>query len=179
MFEVFVLAIALSMDALAVSIGVGIKERKSIKMVALKSALFFGFFQALMPLIGYFGSQSIQEYISGYDKAISFAFLLFIGVKMMYESYQDKIEYTIQRISNRVIFTLAMVTSIDAMVAGFTLHLFDLNPFISIVIIGITTFVFSYLGVFVGKTAGSKYEKKAEFIGGVILIFIGLKILQD
>ncbi len=177
MFEVLILAVALSMDAFAVSIGLGIKEKTNIKIVALKAGLLFGLFQALMPLIGYLGGRSIEELISGYDSVIAFVLLSLIGAKMIYESYQEKTEEEIRCVSNRIILTLAIATSIDAMAAGFTLHLFDLNPYVSVVIIGCTTFVFSYLGVYIGKTTGAKYEQNAEKFGGIVLILIGLKIL--
>ncbi len=177
MFEVLILAIALSMDAFAVSIGLGIKEKQNIKIVALKAGLLFGLFQALMPLIGYLGGRSIEEFIGGYDKIIAFMLLSLIGAKMIYESYHEKIEEEIRCVSNRIILTLAIATSIDAMAAGFTLHLFEINPFVSVIIIGITTFLFSYLGVYIGKTTGAKYEQNAEKFGGIVLILIGLKIV--
>lgn len=177
MFEVLILAIALSMDAFAVSIGLGIKEKKNIKTIALKAGFLFGLFQAFMPLIGYLGGVGLKEYISGYDSIIAFAILSLVGAKMIYESSQEKVEEEILCVSNRIILTLAIATSIDAMAAGFTLHLFDLNPYASVVVIGCTTFIFSYLGVYIGKRTGAKYEQNAEKFGGIVLILIGLKIL--
>jgi putative Mn2+ efflux pump MntP len=177
MLEVLILAFALSMDAFAVSIGLGIKEKKNTNITAFKAALFFGSFQALMPLLGYLGGKSINDYIQGYDVFIAFILLLFIGIKMIRESLEQQINQKIKRITNHLLFTLAIATSIDAMAAGFTLHLFKLNPFLSIFLIGITTFFCSYLGVYIGKLTGVKYEKKAEFLGGFILILIGFKIL--
>jgi len=130
-----------------------------------------------MPLIGYLGGVGLQEYISGYDTIIAFVLLLIIGLKMIYESFQENVEDEIKIISNKILFTLAIATSIDAMAAGFTLHLFNLNPLISLMIIGTTTFIFSVLGVYIGSKGGEKYESKAEIVGGVVLVLIGFKIL--
>jgi manganese efflux pump family protein len=177
MIEVLLLAVALSMDAFAVSIGLGIKQKIDIKILALKAGIFFGIFQAIMPLIGYLGGVGLKEYIGGYDSFIAFVLLLLIGVKMIYEAFGENVEDEILIISNKVLLTLAIATSIDAMAAGFTLHLFDLQPFISLLIIGFTTFIISFLGVYVGSKGGEKYESKAEIFGGVILILIGIKIL--
>jgi len=177
MLEVIILAIALSMDAFAVSIGLGVKAKKDIKTLAIKTGLFFGMFQALMPLVGYLGGLGLKEYISGYDTLIAFVLLLIIGLKMMYESMQENTEDEIKIITNKLLLTLAVATSIDAMAAGFTLDLFDLNPFISLVLIGVVTFGFSVFGVYVGSKGGQKYESKAELLGGVVLVLIGFKVL--
>jgi len=177
MLEVLFLAVALSMDAFAVSIGLGVKKKNDIKILALKAGVFFGIFQALMPLIGYLGGVGLKEYISGYDKIIAFVLLLLIGSKMIYEAFGENVEDEISIISNKILLTLAIATSIDAMAAGFTLHLFDLNPIISLILIGFTTFIISVFGVYIGSRGGEKYESKAEILGGVILILIGLKIL--
>ncbi len=177
MIEVFILAIALSMDAFAVSIGLGVKNKHNILSLAIKAGLFFGIFQALMPLIGYLGGVGLKEYIGGFDSLIAFTLLLLIGSKMIYEAFGENVENEISMISNKILLTLAIATSIDAMAAGFTLHLFNLNPFISVILIGIITFIFSILGVYIGSKGGEKYESKAEIFGGVILILIGVKIL--
>ncbi len=177
MIELLLLALALSMDAFAVSIGLGIKEKKNIKTLALKAGLYFGFFQALMPFIGYIGGVGLQQYMSGYDSLIAFVLLSLIGTKMIYEAFGENVEDEISLISNKLLLTLAIATSIDAMAAGFTLHLFNTTVYMSLLIIGITTFIMSILGVYIGQKGGSKYESKAEILGGVVLILIGLKIL--
>lgn len=177
MLEVLILSFALSMDAFAVSIGLGIKNRSNIKILALKAGLFFGIFQALMPFIGHLGGIGFKEYFQGYDKIIAFILLLIIGVKMIYEAFNKDTEEPIIKISNKILLTLAIATSIDAMAAGFTLHLFNLNVYLSLFIIGFTTFVISYIGIYVGSQGGEKYESKAEILGGVVLILIGFKIL--
>ena len=177
MFEVLILAIALSMDAFAVSIGLGSKKAKNTQTLALLSSIYFGLFQALMPLIGYFGGKGVFGWVESYAHWIAFFLLLLIGGKMIYESITEGIEEDIAQITHKVMLMLAIATSIDAMAAGFTLTLLEVNPFIACTIIGVTTFLFSWVGVFVGEKSGVWLESKAELLGGVILIAIGLKIL--
>jgi len=179
MIEVFLLAFALSMDAFAVSVGLGVKSITFDKKLALKVALFFGFFQAFMPFIGYLASIGLGNFIESIDHWIAFFLLSFIGGKMLYESFEENTEDEISIITNKLLLILAIATSIDAMAAGFTLNLLALNPFVSMILIGITTFIFSYFGVYMGTKGGSYLEDKAEKIGGVILIAIGVKILIE
>jgi len=177
MFEVIFLAIALSMDAFAVSIGLGARKQKSTAALAMISGLYFGLFQALMPLIGYLGGKGVLGWIEAYASLIAFGLLVLIGGKMIYESFGEGIEEEISIITHKVMLMLAIATSIDAMAAGFTLTLLDVNPFFACLIIGVTTFAFSWAGVFIGSRSGTWLESKAEFFGGVVLILIGLKIL--
>lgn len=177
MIEVVFLAMALSMDAFAVSIGLGSKQKPSTIVLALKAGLYFGIFQALMPLIGYLGGEGVLGWIEDYAHWVAFLLLVLIGGKMIYESFAEGIEEDISKITHRVMLMLAIATSIDAMAAGFTLTLLEINPFIACLIIGIATFGFSFLGVFIGEKSGTWLESKAELLGGVILILIGLKIL--
>lgn len=177
MIEILILAIALSMDAFAVSITLGIKNRKDTKILALKAGVFFGIFQAFMPLIGYLGGVTLQNYLQGFDKIIAFVLLLIIGIKMIYESFDKSSEDEISHISNKILFTLSVATSIDAMASGFTLHLFDLNIYIALFIIGIVTFILSFVGVYIGTFNGDRYKNKAELLGGIILILLGFKIV--
>ena len=177
MLEILILAFALSMDAFAVSIGLGIKSKIDIKTMALKAGLFFGIFQAFMPFLGFLGGIGLREYIQGYDKIVAFVLLLLIGGKMLYEAFTENVEEDIAQVTNKLLLTLAIATSLDAMAAGYSLHLFSVNIYLSIFIIGIVTFIISYIGVYVGKSGGEKYESKAEILGGVVLILIGFKIL--
>ena len=177
MIDVLILAMALSMDAFAVSIGLGSKHKKTAVSLALMSGIYFGLFQALMPLIGYIGGKGILGWVESYAPWVAFALLLLIGVKMIYESFAEGIEEDIAIITHRVMMMLAIATSIDAMAAGFTLTILEVNPFVACVIIGVTTFCFSWVGVFVGTKSGTWLESKAEFVGGVTLILIGLKII--
>jgi len=177
LLEVLILAAALSMDAFAVSIGLGSKHEKKAISLALMSGIYFGLFQGLMPLLGYLGGKGILGWVESYAQWIAFLLLLMIGAKMVYESFAEGIEEDIAIITHRVMLMLAIATSIDAMAAGFSLTILDVNPFIACAIIGVTTFCFSWVGVFVGTKSGTWLESKAEFLGGIILILVGLKIL--
>ena len=177
MIEVVILAIALSMDAFAVSIGLGSKRLKATRSLALMAGIYFGLFQGLMPLIGYLGGKGVLGWVEAYASWIAFVLLLLIGGKMIYESLSEGIEEDISNITHKVMLMLAIATSIDAMAAGFTLTLLEVNPFMACAIIGITTFIFSYAGVFIGVKSGTWLESKAELLGGIILILIGFKML--
>ena len=177
MLEVLILAMALSMDALAVSVGLGSKNTKNTNMLALFASIYFGFFQAIMPLIGYLGGKGVFGWVESYAHWIAFFLLFLIGGKMIYESMTEGIEEDIAQITHKVMLILAIATSIDAMAAGFTLTLLEINPYIACGIIGVTTFLFSWMGVLVGAKSGVWLESKAELLGGVILISIGFRIL--
>lgn len=177
MIEVLILAVALSMDAFAVSIGLGSKHLQRTKSLALMAAIYFGLFQALMPMIGFLGGKGVLGWVEEYAHWIAFFLLMLIGGKMIYESVSEGIEEDIAQITHKVMLILAIATSIDAMAAGFTLTLMEVNPFLACGIIGITTFLFSWIGVFVGAKSGTWLESKAELLGGVILILIGFKLL--
>lgn len=175
MIEVAILAVALSMDAFAVSIGLGAK--KNTPGLGLKAGLYFGIFQALMPFIGYLGGKGVLGWIDAYAHWIAFGLLVLIGAKMIYEGLQEGIEENILAITNKMMLILAIATSIDAMAAGFSLTLLDANPYIACLIIGTITFAFSWVGVLIGKNSGTWLESKAEIFGGTILILMGFKIL--
>ena len=179
MIELLLLAFALSMDAFAVSIGLGAKKNSGVKILdlALKAGLFFGVFQALMPLFGYLGGRGLLGWISSYTNFIAFGLLSLIGAKMIYEGLHEGVEEEIQKITNKVMLMLAVATSIDAMAAGFSLMLLEVNPFLSCFLIGMITFMFSFVGVFIGKISGTWLESKAEIFGGVVLVVIGFRLL--
>jgi putative Mn2+ efflux pump MntP len=177
MIEVILLAIALSMDAFAVSIGLGSKKRTQPAALALMAGVYFGLAQGIMPLLGYLGGQSVLGWVEQYAPWIAFGLLAFIGGKMIYESFTDGIEEDIAAVTHRVMLILAIATSVDALAAGFALTLMDVAPLLACLIIAITTFLFSALGVFVGARSGTWLESKAELFGGVVLLLIGVKIL--
>lgn len=179
MIEVMILAVALSMDAFAVAIGLGAKGNGNLKSLAIKAGLFFGLFQALMPLVGFLAGIGLESYIKEVDHWIAFILLGAIGGKMIYESFGEEVEEEISVVSNKVLLTLAIATSIDAMAAGFTLNLFALPIWLSIVMIGVVTAFFSVAGVYIGDRGGSFLESKAELLGGSVLILIGTKILLE
>lgn len=177
MIDILILAVALSMDAFAVSIGLGSKNQQKTTSLALMSGLYFGIFQAIMPFIGYLGGMGVLGWVEAYAKWIAFIMLLVIGFKMVYESFSEGIEDDITKITHKVMLILAIATSIDAMAAGFSLTILEVNPFVACIIIGITTFIFSYIGIIIGRKSGTWLEHKAELLGGVTLILIGIKIL--
>lgn len=177
MFEVIILAVALSMDAFAVSIGLGSKHVKQTKSLALMSGIYFGLFQGLMPLIGYMGGKGVLGWVEEYAQWVAFALLILIGGKMIYESITEGIEEDIVKITHKVMLILAIATSVDAMAAGFTLTLIEINPFLACAIIGVATLFFSWMGVFIGAKSGTWLESKAELLGGIVLILIGFKVL--
>lgn len=179
MVDVLILAIALSMDAFAVSIGLGSKHSCNIFWLALMAGVYFGVSQALMPLLGYAGGRSLLGWIEAYAPWVAFALLTVIGAKMIYEAFGDGVEEEIAAITHRVMLMLSIATSIDAMAAGFTLNLLDVNPGLACAIIGVTTFAFSCVGVYIGDKSGTLLESKAEFSGGVILILVGLRVVAS
>lgn len=175
MIEVIVLAIALSMDAFAVSIGLGSKG--NTRGLGLKAGLFFGTFQALMPFLGYLGGKGVLGWVDAYAHWIAFGLLALIGGKMIYEGLHEGIEEDIAAVTNKMMLVLAVATSIDAMAAGFSLTLLEINAYLACLIIGATTFGFSWAGVQIGKRSGTWLENKAEIFGGTVLILIGIKML--
>ncbi|MDR1912839.1 MAG: manganese efflux pump MntP family protein [Helicobacteraceae bacterium] len=180
--EIFFLAFALSMDAFAVALGIGAKNISNARKTALIAALYFGAFQGVMPLMGFLASQAIIKLIESIDHWIAFAILLFIGVKMIKESFNhsenDKQSPSMQ-ITHKTFLLLAIATSIDALAAGLTLSFMSLSPYIGVCIIAAVTFAISYFGVVVGAKSGIRLKNKAELLGGIILIGIGIKILLE
>lgn len=176
MIETLILAIALSMDAFAVSIGLGAKGHATPRLPLMAGA-FFGVFQAFMPLIGYLGGKGVLGWIEGYAHWIAFGLLLLVGAKMVYEGLHEGVEEEIAAITHKMMLILAIATSIDAVAAGFSLALLDVNAWLACAIIGMTTFAFSWVGVLIGRNSGTWLEDKAEIFGGVVLILMGFKIL--
>ncbi|MEI7456375.1 MAG: manganese efflux pump MntP family protein [Nitrosomonadales bacterium] len=177
MFEVIILAIALSMDAFAVSIGLGARDNS--KNLGVKAGIYFGVFQALMPFIGYLGGRGVLGWVADYAHGIAFGLLALIGAKMIYEGLQEGIEEDISAVTQKMMLILAIATSIDAMAAGFSLTLLNVNAYVACLTIGVTTFAFSWAGVKIGRHSGTWLESRAEIFGGIVLILIGLKILLD
>jgi len=174
----------LSMDAFAVSVCKGLGMRKLNKKQAVIIGLYFGGFQALMPLIGWLLGSQFQKYITSIDHWIAFILLGFIGGKMIIEAVrewneEEIVEVTDAPIDHKNMLVLAVATSIDALAVGITFAFLNTPIIEAISIIGITTFVLSIIGVIVGNFFGSKYKSKAEFIGGLILVLLGVKILLE
>ena len=178
-FELLLIAIGLSMDAFSVSICKGLTTKEFSWRMALVCGLWFGFFQALMPIIGYFLGAQFQEMIEAYDHWIAFGLLFLIGANMIRESVCGKDEQQDGSLSLKTMFLLAIATSIDALAVGVSFACIQVKIWSSVIIIGLTTFLFSVLGVKIGNVFGSRYEKSAGVVGGIILILIGLKILLE
>lgn len=182
--ELFLLGVGLSMDAFAVSVCKGLGMRKLNKKQALIIGLYFGGFQALMPFVGWILGSQFQKYITSIDHWIAFILLGFIGGKMMIEAVREWNEEEVvdvmdAPIDHKNMLVLAVATSIDALSVGITFAFLGTPIVEAITIIGITTMVISIAGVVVGNFFGSRYKSKAEFIGGLILVLLGLKILLE
>ena len=181
-FEVILIGIALAMDAFAVSISKGLTLTKPQYSHYMKVGLWFGGFQALMPLIGYSLSLYLQSYIESFDHWIAFILLAVIGINIIRQSFSKEKDNDCSNCSNfsiKTMFMLAVATSIDALAVGFSLSMFRLNIFISILIIGIVTLSISIIGLKIGKIIGNRFKSIAEFLGGFILVIIGIKILIE
>ena len=181
LIELVLIAVGLSMDAFSVSICKGLTTKRFSWRMALICGLWFGLFQALMPIIGYFFGAQFQEMIEAYDHWIAFGLLFLIGANMIREAVWGKKEEGENNgsLDFKTMFLLAIATSIDALAVGVSFACIQVRLWSSVIIIGLTTFVFSVLGVKIGNVFGSKYEKSAGVIGGIILILIGLKILLE
>ena len=180
LLEIIIIAIGLSMDAFAVSITLGMSvKRPKIKEVLIPG-IYFGFFQAIMPLTGFFAGTFFADKIQSLDHWVAFALLAIIGGKMIWESFSKEGKKANE---NPFQFTkmllLAIATSIDALAVGITFAFFKINIFMAIIITGLTTFCISIAGVKVGNIFGTKFKSKAEFIGGAVLVILGFKILIE
>ena len=180
LLELFLVAVGLSMDAFAVAVCQGLCMPKLNLRYAAVIALFFGGFQALMPYAGWLLGAQFAGYIQHLDHWLAFLLLAFIGGKMVFDALkQEDGDKDDSPFSVREIFLLAIATSIDALAVGITFAFLQTNIWVSIGIIGCTTFLLSAVGVFIGHKFGAKHKNKAELAGGIILILIGLKILLE
>lgn len=178
--ELLLLGVGLSMDAFAVSVCKGLAMKKATLKAELTCGVWFGGFQALMPLLGFFLGTLFAEAIQAFDHWIAFGLLAIIGGNMLKEALSDEEETADADMSVKTMFLMAVATSIDALAVGISLAMAgDVNIWVAVTLIGITTFLLSAVGVAVGNIFGSRYEKKAEITGGVILILLGIKILLE
>lgn len=178
--ELLLIAVGLSMDAFAVSICKGLSTRHLKATHYLLIGLWFGGFQALMPAIGYLLGSTFEQYIVSVDHWVAFFLLGIIGANMIKEALSDEEETTDDSFSVKSMLILAVATSIDALAVGITFALLpDVHILTAISSIGIVTFLFSAVGLRVGNVFGLRYKAKAEIVGGVVLILMGLKILLE
>jgi putative Mn2+ efflux pump MntP len=179
-FEIMLIAIGLSMDAFAVSITLGLSVKKPKIIEYFIPGIYFGFFQALMPFIGFFTGTLFAGKIQGLDHWITFVLLGFIGGKMIKDSFSAEKEKGSENPFHFIkMLLLSIATSIDALAVGVTFAFFQINIFKAIFIIGLTTFCISIGGVKAGNIFGTKYKSKAEFMGGAVLVILGIKILIE
>ena len=179
LIELFLNAVGLSMDAFAVAVCKGLAMPKMSWKGAAIVGLYFGGFQALMPFLGYLLGAGFKDAISAYDHWVAFILLALIGGNMIRESREDEEESLDASLSFRSMVLLAIATSIDALAVGVTLAFLDVPILSSVCFIGVVTFCLSLVGVKAGNVFGCKYKSKAEFVGGLVLILIGLKILLE
>lgn len=178
--EICLLGVGLSMDAFAVAICKGLNMKKINYWQGILIALFFGFFQFLMPVLGFYLGSQFEQYIQNFDHWIIFGLLLILGVKMIIEALKkedDLIENEKTKNFILELFILSIATSLDALAVGITFAFLQVKVFLASLIIGIITFAFSFGGVVIGNFFGEKFKKPAEIIGGIILILIGVKVL--
>lgn len=180
LLTVTLIAVGLAMDAFAVSIANGIAMKTLRVRHALLIASFFGGFQAAMPVVGWLAGIGLKDIMSGFDHWIAFGLLSAVGIKMIYESFKiEKAEEEARNLTIYLLLILSIATSIDALAVGLSFALLDISIVTPVVVIGVVTFILSYLGVVIGNRFGHLFEGKIEAIGGVVLIGIGLKILLE
>ena len=174
------IALGLSMDAFAVAVTTGGLITCNHLRNALRMALYFGSFQAIMPLVGWFVAGRFRAYIVSFDHWIAFGLLLFIGAKMIYEAvYETEDKMVCEPLSSRLLFLLAVATSIDALAVGISFACLDVSIATPIIVIGLITFILALAGFRIGMKVGHFFENRIEIAGGVILILIGAKILIE
>ena len=179
LFEIVFIGIGLAMDAFAVSVCKGLSMKKFKWKNALIIALYFGLFQALMPVAGYLLGTSFSSFVQKADHWIAFILLSIIGGNMIRESFDKDNESSNDSVDFKTMIVLAVATSIDALAVGVTFAFFEVNLLLAVSVIGVITFVLSVMGVLIGNRFGGKLKDKAELAGGIILIIIGLKILLE
>lgn len=177
--ELILIAIGLAMDAFAVSVGKGLSVSRVEPRHAMSAGLWFGGFQALMPIAGYLLGSSFAHVVSSVDHWIAFALLLLIGLNMIRETLWGDDEGHDSDFSPRKMFVMAIATSIDALTIGITLAFLNVNIWVAAAVIGVITFALSAIGVHLGSRFGAKVGSKAGILGGVVLICLGIKILLE
>ena len=178
LWELFLIAVGLAMDAFAVSICKGLSVQKATLRHAAIAGLWFGGFQALMPLLGWLLGSRFQAAIERFDHWIAFSLLLFLGVNMLREAFGNE-ECPVGGFAPRVMLPMALATSIDALAVGVTFAFLKVDILAAVAFIGVVTFLLSALGVRLGNVFGMRYQKPAQILGGVILVLMGAKILLE
>lgn len=182
-WTLLLLAVGVSADAFAVALGKGLQVRTHVLRSALVIALAFGGAQAIMPLLGWLLGETFAASISRFDHWVAFGLLVAVGGKMLWEAlrpeHAEASDASTTSLSLRQIAVLALATSIDALAVGVSFAFLDVNIWVSIAVIGVTTFVLSFLAVLIGHRVGKRFQRPAEIIGGLVLIGIGVQILVE
>ncbi len=177
--ELILIAIALAMDSVAVSIASGSKYRNIDLFTTIKIALYFGIFQGFMPLVGYFAGSYFSSFVDSFDHYIAFIILVFLGYKMIREAMDNEFEDELDNLKEKTLLFLAIATSIDALAIGITFSFSDVDIFYAVFLITAITFWLCIIAVYIGKYLGGFLEDKAEYLGGIILIILGFKVLFE
>ena len=177
--EILLISIGLAMDAFAVSVCKGLAMKKMSWKKAIIIGLYFGIFQAVMPVIGYFLGTTFERFITYVDHWVAFILLVGIGINMVKEAFNKESENRNDNVDMKTMLVLSIATSIDALAIGITFACLKIHIVMPVITIGLITFIISVIGVKIGNRFGDKYEKKAEIMGGVILILLGIKIVLE
>ena len=177
--EILLISIGLAMDAFAVSVCKGLAMKKMSWKKAIIIGVYFGIFQAVMPVIGYFLGTTFERFITNVDHWVAFILLVGIGINMVKEAFNKESENRNDNVDVKTMLVLSIATSIDALAIGITFACLKIHIVMPVITIGLITFIISVIGVKIGNRFGNKYEKKAEIMGGVILILLGIKILLE
>ena len=177
--EIILISIGLAMDAFAVAVGKGLAMKNGTTKKGIIVAIYFGIFQAIMPLLGYTLGMRFEATIKALDHWIAFILLVAIGLNMIKETIRKKQEDINDDLRFKTMLILSLATSIDALAVGVSFAFLGVNILFSIICIGLITFAISFLGVIIGNKFGKKLKNKSELLGGIILIIMGIKILFE
>ena len=181
MIEILLISVSVAMDAFAVSIGQGLTVTRVRPVDVIKTALWFGGFQALFPLLGFFAANTFSKYVTAVDHWIIFALLAFIGGNMIREAFGEEAENSREtaQFDWRHMLPLAVACSIDAFAVGVSFAFMQVNIWFSVIVIGVVTGAFSAAGLYIGRVFGARWQKPAQIAGGAVLVLIGLKVLLE
>lgn len=181
MIEILLISVSVAMDAFAVSIGKGLTVTRVRPVDVIKTALWFGGFQALFPLLGFFAANTFSKYVTAVDHWIIFALLEFIGGNMIREAFGEEEENSREtaQFDWRHMLPLAVACSIDAFAVGVSFAFMQVNIWFSVIVIGVVTGAFSAAGLYIGRVFGARWQKPAQIAGGAVLVLIGLKVLLE
>lgn len=181
MIEILLISVSVAMDAFAVSIGKGLTVTRVRPVDVIKTALWFGGFQALFPLLGFFAANTFSKYVTAVDHWIIFALLAFIGGNMIREAFGEEEENSREtaQFDWRHMLPLAVACSIDAFAVGVSFAFMKINIWFSVIVISVVTGAFSTVGLYIGRVFGARWQKPAQIAGGAVLVLIGLKVLLE